>query len=89
MLDRNWRCDIGELDLVVWRDGIVVFCEVKARANDRFGGAAAAVDDRKQRKVRSLAMRWLGAHPDVRRTGVRFDVAAVTGATVRVIESAF
>jgi putative endonuclease len=89
VLDRNWRCDVGELDLVVEHHGIVVFCEVKARANDRFGGAAAAVDERKQRKVRSLATRWLTAHPDLRRVGVRFDVAAVTGGTVRVIESAF
>src|SRR5688572_26949746 len=37
VLDRNWRCDIGELDLVLSRAGIVVFCEVKARASDRYG----------------------------------------------------
>jgi putative endonuclease len=66
-----------------------VFCEVKARANDRYGPAAAAVDARKQRTLRSLAARWLADHPDPRRFGVRFDVAAVTGARIDVIESAF
>jgi len=89
VLDRNWRCDIGELDLVVGRDATVVFCEVKARASDRYGPAAGAVDARKQRKVRDLATRWLAEHPHVRRTGIRFDVAAVTGARTEVIESAF
>lgn len=66
-----------------------MFCEVKARANDRFGPAAAAVDARKQQKVRALAVAWLAAHPDARRWRIRFDVAAVTGARVTVIESAF
>jgi putative endonuclease len=87
---RNWRCDIGELDLIVAApDGVIVFCEVKARASDRYGAAASAVDARKQRKLRSLAARWLAEHPDARRPGVRFDVAAVTGARIAVIESAF
>jgi putative endonuclease len=70
-------------------NGVVVFCEVKARASDRYGPAASAVDARKRRKLRSLAMRWLAEHPDDRRPGVRFDVAAVTGAHIDVIESAF
>ena len=89
VLARNWRCDIGELDLVVGRDGTLVFCEVKARASERYGPAASAVDARKQRKLRSLAIRWLAEHPQVRRTGIRFDVAAVTGARTEIIESAF
>ncbi len=89
MLDRNWSCATGELDLVVERDGTVVFCEVKARASDRYGPAASAVDARKQRKLRALAIAWLAAHPSHRRCAIRFDVAAVTGARTRVIESAF
>ena len=89
MLDRNWRCTEGELDLVVMRDGVVVFCEVKARAGVRHGYAASAVDARKQRKLRALATRWLAEHTTVRRTAIRFDVAAVVGTQVDVIESAF
>ena len=89
MLDRNWRCDSGELDLVVSRGGVIVFCEVKARAGTRHGYASGAVDARKQAKLLSLAARWLAAHPHVRRAGVRFDVAAVVGTDLDVIESAF
>ena len=89
LLDRNWRCPTGELDLVLERDGVVVFCEVKARASDRYGPAAGAVDARKQQKLRGLALAWLAAHPDLRRRSIRFDVAAVTNARINVIESAF
>ena len=89
VLDRNWRCPTGELDLVVEHAGVVVFCEVKARASDRYGPAASAVDARKQQKLRALALAWLAAHPNLRRRSLRFDVAAVTGARINVIESAF
>jgi len=76
VLDRNWRCSDGELDLVL-RDGDdVVFCEVKTRRGDGFGTPAAAVDHRKVRKLRQLALRWLGEsgiHPQA----MRFDVVEV------------
>ena len=88
MLDRNWRCEAGELDLVLTKAGLIVFCEVKARRNADYGPAAAAVDTRKQRTLRTLAVQWLKAHPG-RHDGIRFDVAAVTGTTVEVIHSAF
>lgn len=85
---RNWRCPQGEIDLVVSAPGVIVFCEVKARASAEFGGPQAAVDWRKQRQLRRLAALWLADH----RPGaveVRFDVVAVTGARVEVIEAAF
>jgi putative endonuclease len=88
ILDRNWRCDVGELDLVVRRSEAVVFVEVKARADERFGPAAAAVDHRKQRRLRILAARWLADHPGVR-GAVRFDVVAITGNRLEVITDAF
>ncbi|HEV8116070.1 MAG TPA: YraN family protein, partial [Acidimicrobiales bacterium] len=54
---RNWRCREGEVDLVAVRrrDGLVVFCEVKARRSARFGSAAEAVGRNKQARLRRLA----------------------------------
>ena len=77
----------GELDLVLWRSGEIVFCEVKSRRSERFGAAAEAVDWRKQRRIRALASQWLKVSG--RRGRVRFDVATVTGVKVAVIEGAF
>jgi putative endonuclease len=89
---RNWRCAEGELDLVVGRPGELVFCEVKTRTSDRFGAPAEAVTVAKQRRLRTLAARFLADHPlDAGAAGrnVRFDVVAVSGSTVDVIEAAF
>lgn len=88
ILDRNWRSPTGELDLVVERDGVVVFAEVKTRRSDRYGPAAAAVGPKKQSTIRRLAVEWLDQHRLPRR-GIRFDVVAITGVVVVVIESAF
>jgi putative endonuclease len=92
VVDRNWRVREGELDLVVRIDRTIVFCEVKTRSSDRFGVPAESVTASKQRRLRTLAARWLAAHPTVRGE-VRFDVASVTpgGATpaVAVLENAF
>jgi putative endonuclease len=88
VLARNWRCASGEIDLIVASAAGVVFVEVKARLDDRFGPAAAAVDQRKQRRLRRLAGLWLAEH----RTGlldVRFDVVAITGTRIEVFQAAF
>jgi putative endonuclease len=88
ILDRNWRCPQGELDLVVRAGRLVVFCEVKTRRSAAFGAAAEAVDHRKQVRLRRLAAAWLAAH-DVRGVDVRFDVAAIDGVRLSVLEGAF
>jgi putative endonuclease len=81
VLDRNWRCADGEVDLIL-RDGdTVVFCEVKTRrvpasGIPAFGTPAEAIGRTKVRRLRRLAARWLtqsGLHPNE----VRFDVVAV------------
>ena len=73
---RNWRCAIGELDLVLERDGLLVFCEVKTRSGSAFGGGYEAVTRAKQRKLRQLAEVFLQTvrPPHAR---IRFDVASV------------
>lgn len=76
LIARNWRCRIGELDLVLARGPTLVFCEVKARRGVAFGGGWEAVTARKRAKVRSVAEAFLmssGLRPDA----IRFDVASV------------
>lgn len=87
VLDRNWRVRGGELDLVLGRGDEIVFCEVKTRSSNRFGDGAEAVGHRKQQFLRRTAVSWLDAHD--RRGRLRFDVAAVSGGRIRVIEGAF
>ena len=93
IVDRNWRCQDGELDLVVRRGAVLVFCEVKARLGTRFGQPFEAVTPAKQARLRRLASRWLhdrramlrGGHPK----SIRFDVASVLGSELEMLEDAF
>jgi putative endonuclease len=93
VIDRNWRCREGELDVVVAKGDTLVFCEVKTRASTRFGAPVEAVTATKQRRLRTLATRWLAEH-DVRRRTLRFDVASVMCSSdgqlaVEVLEDVF
>lgn len=79
---------IGEVDIIAGMPGLVVFCEVKSRATDAFGGPLAAVGLAKQRRLRRLAATWLATErPGA--VGVRFDVAAITGTTLEMVVAAF
>jgi putative endonuclease len=90
VVDRNWRCRDGELDVIVERDGTVVFCEVKTRSSAAFGTGLDAVTRVKQLRIRRLAAQWLLTRASARRPRqVRFDVAAVTGDAIEVVEAAF
>jgi putative endonuclease len=92
LVARNWRCSLGELDLVLEKDGRIVFCEVKARTTSRLGPPYEAVTPAKQRKLRALAEVFSARRPQPPR-GYRFDVASVclgsNGADVHVFEDAF
>ncbi|MDP8956058.1 MAG: YraN family protein [Actinomycetota bacterium] len=93
LLARNWRCSLGEIDLVLVRGHLIVFCEVKTRRGSSFGGPYEAVTWKKQRKLRQLAEAFLAA-TRLDPSAVRFDVASVTATddgtrTVHLFESAF
>ncbi len=76
LLDRNWRCDAGEIDLVL-RDGrVLVICEVKTRTSEAFGTPLEAVTRAKAERLRRLAVRWLRAH-DAHPDDVRIDLVGV------------
>jgi putative endonuclease len=86
VIDRNWRCDLGELDIVALDGTTLVVCEVKTRSTDQFGQPVEAVTSRKAARLRRLAARWLVDHPTARPVEVRIDIVGVLrprhGATV-------
>jgi len=87
IVERNWRCRFGELDLIA-RDGdTLVFVEVKARTRDGFGGPEGAVTPRKRARMVAAArayMREVGTD-----LAVRFDVVAVRPGKVTLYRDAF
>ena len=88
VVERNWRCRAGELDLIVRRGRTFVFCEVKTRSSNAFGAPVEAVTRDKQVRLRHLAARWLEDAP-MRPTEIRFDVASVLAGEIEVLEGAF
>jgi putative endonuclease len=87
VIARNWRGGGAEVDLIARRGRLVVFAEVKARASDAFGVPALAVGPAKQRRLRRAGAAWLASAGEF--FEVRFDVVAVLGVEVSVIEAAF
>jgi putative endonuclease len=95
---RNWRCKRGELDVVAHRDGVLVVCEVKARASNAFGTPAEAVTLAKQLKVRRATADFrvsisesndaIASLVNTARS-VRFDVACVLGTQLEMLEDIF
>jgi putative endonuclease len=67
VLDRNWRCAEGELDIIAVDRRVLVACEVKTRSGAAFGVPLESIGRAKQRRLRRLAVRWVVAH------GVIFD----------------
>jgi putative endonuclease len=92
LVARNWRCRIGELDLVLVRKDLLVFCEVKTRRGAAFGGGYEAVTVRKRAKIRALAEAFLQSR-GIRHGAIRFDVASVSlgprGPEVELFADAF
>ncbi len=77
ILDRNWRCEVGELDIVAREGPCLAFIEVKTRTSTTFGDPAEAVGWRKSQRIKALAHRYLAEHPGTRAPDLRFDVVAV------------
>jgi putative endonuclease len=77
ILDRNWRCPDGEIDIVAVERRALVVCEVKARSGSRYGTPLEAVSARKRARLRKLAVRWVMAH-GVYYDEIRIDAVAVT-----------
>ncbi|CAN7169062.1 YraN family protein [Trinickia sp. LjRoot230] len=89
LVARNVACRGGEIDLVMREvDGVLVFVEVRARAGNRYGGAAASVGREKQRRLVLAAESFLMARNDST-SACRFDVVAFDGKRVLWLRDAF
>lgn len=78
IIERNWRCPKGELDIIAEEDGVIVFVEVRTRRDTgTFGSAEESVDARKQKRVREVAQYYLYGQRALDRQ-IRFDVITVT-----------
>lgn len=78
LLQRNFRCRRGELDLVMRQGDTTVFVEVRFRTPSAFADGIASVDRHKQARLLAAAQYYLQQHPDAARGPCRFDVVAVT-----------
>lgn len=75
IVEREWRCRFGEIDLIAEKDGVLLLVEVKLRTNLQYGAPREYVTERKQEKLRVAALLYLSERElDV---PVRFDVAEV------------
>lgn len=78
LLERNYRRRLGELDVVARGAGVLVVAEVRTRAQQHFGSAAASVGRRKQQRIIRAAAQLLQQRPELARLPVRFDVIVVS-----------
>lgn len=88
ILQRNFRCRFGEIDIVAENDGFVVFIEVKSRQNCKFGMPREAVTFDKRRHIVATAQYWLVRNKVVGKP-VRFDVAEVLPDGITLLKDAF
>jgi putative endonuclease len=88
VVERNFRCKAGELDAIAYDGETLVFIEVRARRDARFGGGLVAVGAAKQRQVARVARAYLAIRRP-RFDRCRFDVVAITGDDLVIIQDAF
>ena len=89
LLESNFRCRFGEIDLILQDSGVTVFVEVRLRSSPNFGGAAASITNAKQAKIIRTAEAYLQQHDS--RAPCRFDVLLLDGlaSTPQWIKNAF
>ncbi|MGM0441700.1 MAG: YraN family protein [Elusimicrobiota bacterium] len=88
ILDRNWRCPVGELDIVARNNSYLCFIEVKYRKSDNYGLPREAVNRSKKNKIVKLAKLYI-ANSGLDGMDVRFDVIEVTDQKIEHIRNAF
>lgn len=89
IVTRNFLRRVGEIDVVARAGDLLVVAEVRTRASERFGGAAASIGRAKQRRIAATAGLLLQHHRELRQCRVRFDVLIVRDGQVEWLKHAF
>jgi putative endonuclease len=79
LVERNYRCKMGEIDLIMQHHDTLVFIEVRYRANTRYGGSAESIDIHKQHRLINTASHYLYLHQSMQTCSCRFDVVLIEG----------
>lgn len=77
LVERNWRCARGEVDIIAWQSCTLVFIEVKTRAGTSTGHPFEAITASKMTRLRRLVPAWFDDHPCVTARSIRIDAVAV------------
>ena len=86
IVDANWRCRQGEIDIVASRGKELVFFEVKTRSSTRFGYPVEAISSAKLARLRRLVGLWLADHPH-HRGRIRLDlIGIITGGPAPIVQ---
>jgi putative endonuclease len=92
IMERNFRYEKGEIDIIARRGSLITFCEVKTRTSAAYGGGENAVDYRKQKQIRKVAEGFI-VERDLEDYDFRFDVVVVEikrdSTKIRIIQNAF
>ena len=89
ILEYNYRCRQGEIDLIAREGAALVFVEVKYRKNGQTGDPSEAVDIRKQKKISRVALYYCWEKKVPQETPCRFDVISIKGESIRQMKDAF
>lgn len=93
LVQRNYRCKAGEIDLIMRQQQTLVFVEVRYRKHQQYGGAAASIDSRKQQHIAMAAQHYLQTHRHAQHYTCRFDVVLIEGTgaepTIQWLSDAF
>lgn len=89
LLERNWRCKLGELDLVMQDGETVAVIEVRSRTRGDRGSAAETIDARKQARLVRATRLWLARRPELAESPLRFDVVTLDAGALEWRREAF
>lgn len=89
IIQYNYRCKYGEIDIVAKDKCDLVFAEVKYRSNIRYGLPFEAVDIKKQQKINKVAVSYLIENNISENTYIRFDVVGICNKEIKLIKNAF